>query len=136
MALWHKGSMRLALILLNLFPITAYSIELRGPANPEIYECKAIIYSQTDKVSEDYSFAIGKNGGAHGGQSFEFSKDLHKLMLQVDGRWLSMRWERGDKMIAQSVFLLGPNDSAEMRVGIMVDPSNTDNHVSLGCNRI
>lgn len=134
--MWHKKHMKLVLLILGFLPLPTQALELRGPANPEIYECTAIIYSSSDKVSEEFKFAIGKSGGAHGGQAFEFSKDLHKLMVQVDGRWLGMRWDRDNKIVAQSVFLLGPNDSAEMRVGIMTDPNDTDNHVSLGCNKL
>lgn len=123
-------------LILGILPVGSQALELRMPFNPDFYECKAVIYSSTDKISEDFNFVISKNGGAQRGQAFEFSKSLHKLTVQVDAKWLIMSWYRDSKIVAEGVVLLGPNDPAKRKVGVMFDPNVADNRVSLGCNKL
>lgn len=128
--------MKTLLLMLAFIPFTAQALELRGPANPEIHSCTARIVVPGEKIYSEFSFAVGKNGGPHGGQSFEFVEGKHKFDVQADGKWLIMLWKIEQKVVAQSLFLVGPNDTIESRVGIMFNPENTDDQVSVSCSKL
>lgn len=128
--------MKFIFALLILFSPLAQALELRKPVDPELYECRLLLVATGDVKNGEFSFVVARDGGAHGGQEFSFKEGGHEVSLIADGKWMGLRWMKGEKTIARSVFVVGAAGPVDHRVAILFDPEIEDNQVSLSCTRV
>lgn len=128
--------MKLFFALLFLFSPIAQALELRRPVDPELYECRLLLVVPADVKNGEFSFVVARDGGAHGGQEFSFKEGGHEISLIADGKWMGLRWMKGEKTIARGLVVVGSGTPVDHRVAIFFDPDSEDNQVSLSCSRV
>ena len=95
-------------------------------------ECNVIVY--TDSETLEKSFNAPKYSEGHKVPEMSLSGKANEVIVMADAKWLGISWHQSGQLIAESVTLI--RDIVSMpRALIIYNPKNTDEQVSLDCEK-
>ncbi|MES3036689.1 MAG: hypothetical protein V4736_02170 [Bdellovibrionota bacterium] len=103
----------------------------------EAYQCEIILATEDIPVEEaDWFFEVPAVGPSHGGTPQSFTRANHQVDVSADGHWMTISWQKNNKLVAQGLFVMSPDDYAQNRVVILFNPDGNGEQLSMGCNAI
>lgn len=108
----------------------------RAQAQTELtYKCElTIAAADLGTTGGVFNFTAPITSGSHGGTPKLFKEGVHTVQVIADAQWMGVSWSRAGTKIAEAVFVLAPMDRTLARVGILYDPSDSGDQVSLNCS--
>jgi hypothetical protein len=101
----------------------------------EPYKCRlAVIHPGIPEGFKEFLFTVAEQGSeVHGGKPLEFKAGNQTVILLADGKWLAISWWIDEKLVAESVTVVG-SFTKEPRALIVYDPADHENNqVALDC---
>lgn len=120
----------LSAVSLIVLPVVAFAAKVVTPA---AYDCRlAIIANDIPNSVAEFNYRAEASGQAHGGKTYSFSSQGHKVAVLSDSRWLGVTWERNGKTIASTVTARAEDNQSSQAL-IVYNPSDENEQVALSC---
>ena len=117
----------LVLVLGMLLSVNSWAAE-------RTLQCEVILAASDLSLSQGtWKFETTDNSEDHGGAARVFSEGRYRVEVLADGQWLGLSWFRDGKKLAEGIFVVGFEDQVKNRVGVLYDPTDSGDQLSLGC---
>lgn len=105
-----------------------------APTN-RVIKCNLVIVAEgAPGGTQDVNFERPEVApGGHGGEYLPFEFGPHIVLAQVDGKWRSIYWVKGETVIANIVTATAESLHSDQAL-IVINPNNDQEQVSLSCS--
>lgn len=126
--------MKKLLLAVLMVGATAYADDtIKGP--PDFYKCRLLVVAKdlaNGSVEKAFT-AIGQETESHGGKTYMFEFEPHKIGLLASGRWMAISWARGEEPIGSTMIATAEFSQAS-RAMFLYNPKDPSEFIAVECS--